>query len=83
MAAETGDGGGHSKAMAADARFAFAELRPIASGTAGYGHFCGVLTAGRAIEGGEEAEVDSFDGGRRGAIDVPGVAGFRDHGDKS
>src|SRR6266404_4852286 len=69
-------------AVAGDARFAFAELRQIGGGAAGHGYFCGLFAASGTIEGREEAEVDSFDGGGRGAIDVSGVAGFRDHGDE-
>src|SRR2546430_14447630 len=83
MAAEAGDGGGHSNAVAGNVRFALAELRPVGGGAAGHGYFCRVLAARRAIEGREEAEVDSLDGGGGGAIDVSGVAGFRDHGDEA
>src|SRR5260370_36835223 len=82
MATKASDGGGDSKALAGDARCAFAELRPAGGGTAGHGYFCGVLAARGAIEGREEAEVDSLDRDGRGAIDVSGVAGFRNHGDE-
>src|SRR5258708_2469399 len=82
MAAEAGDGGRHSQAVAGNACLAFAELRPLCGGTAGHGYFCRIFAASRAIEGGEEAEMDSLDGGGRGAIDVPGVARIRNHSDK-
>src|SRR5260370_36711240 len=82
MGTKASDGGGDSKALAGDARCAFAELRPAGGGTAGHGYFCGVLAARGAIEGREEAEVDSLDRDGRGAIDVSGVAGFRNHGDE-
>src|SRR5260370_1813963 len=82
MAAEAGDGGSHSEAVAGNAWLAFVELRPLGGGTAGHGYFCRILAAPRAIEGGEEAEMDSLNGGRRGAIDVPRAAGFRNHGDE-
>src|SRR5260370_39111385 len=82
MAAEAGDGRSHSEAVAGNACLAFDELRPLGERTAGHGHFCRILAAPRAIEGGEEAEMDSLNGGRRGAIDVPRAAGFRNHGDK-
>src|SRR5882762_588798 len=83
MAAKAGDGGGDSKAVAGNASPALAELRRVAERTAGHGYFCGLLAAGGAIEGCQKTEVDSLHGGRRGAIDVPGAARLRNHGDKS
>src|SRR5713226_153153 len=65
MAAETGDGGGDSKALGGDA---------------GYGYFCWIFAAPGAVEGREEAEMDSLDGSGRGAINVSGAAGIGNHG---
>jgi len=62
VAAEAGDGGGDSKAVAGDAGLAFAQLRPVAKGIAGHGYFCGLLPAGGTIEGRQKIEVDPFDG---------------------
>src|SRR5882672_8686989 len=83
VAAEAGDCGGDSKAVVGNAGLAFAELRRVAKGIAGHGYFCGLLAAGGTIEGRQKIEVDPFDGGRRGAIDVPGAARFRNPSDES
>jgi len=47
-----------------------------------HGYFCGYSLRAEQLKEGKKLEVDSFDGGGRGAIDVSGVAGFRDHGDE-
>src|SRR6267143_1492771 len=83
VAAEAGDGGGDSKAVAGDAGLAFAQLRWVAKRIAGHGYLCRLFAAGGTIEGRQEIEVDPFDGSGRGAIDVRGATRLRNHGDES
>src|SRR5205814_7532485 len=81
-ATEGGDGGGDSGAGGGETRAPSAELRLLGERIVRHGYFCRLFTPRGAIEGREETEVDPFDGGGRGAIDVSGAAQFRNPSDK-